>query len=159
VVLSPNGHEQVIARGAKPCPGGEICFERLTGRWLQGNQPLLAELAVADDQAILDQIVALQSEGLGNPETCRRQQAEQIMVRVWADRVLGRNVQRRGHDRPDLFRFDDGRGRAWPLAPAEDTGRRNLVNWIIGLDKAAEVANGVEPTAGHICELAVWHQS
>jgi hypothetical protein len=82
--------KQVIARGAKPCPGGEICLQRLTGRWLQGNQPLLAELAVADDQAILDQIVALQSEGLGNPETCRRQQAEQIMVRVWADRVLGR---------------------------------------------------------------------
>jgi hypothetical protein len=38
---------------------GEIGFECLAGRWLQGNQPLLAELAVADDQAILDQIAAL----------------------------------------------------------------------------------------------------
>jgi hypothetical protein len=82
VCSSPDGHEQVIARGAEPCSGGEICFERLTGRWLQGDQPLLAELAVADDQAILDQIVALKSEGLGNPETCRREQAEQVMVRM-----------------------------------------------------------------------------
>jgi hypothetical protein len=29
------------------------------GSMAAGNQPLLAELAVADDQAILDQIVAL----------------------------------------------------------------------------------------------------
>jgi hypothetical protein len=56
---SPDGDEQVVARGAEPCPGGEIGFERLAGRWLQGNQPLLAKLAVADDQAILDQIFAL----------------------------------------------------------------------------------------------------
>ena len=38
---------------------GEIGFECLARRWLQGNQPLLAELAVADDQTILDQIAAL----------------------------------------------------------------------------------------------------
>jgi hypothetical protein len=31
----------------------------LARRWLQGDQSLLAELAVADDQPILDQIVAL----------------------------------------------------------------------------------------------------
>jgi hypothetical protein len=38
---------------------GEIGFECLARRWLQRYKPLLAELAVADDQAILDQIGAL----------------------------------------------------------------------------------------------------
>jgi hypothetical protein len=81
------------------------------------------------------------------------------MVRVWADRALGRNVQCRGHDRPDLFRFDDGRGRAWPLAPAEDAGRRNFVVWIFGMSEKAEVATVSNLWRATFCELAVWHQS
>jgi hypothetical protein len=58
-VPAPDGDEQVIARGRVLRAGREIGFERLARRWLQRDQPLLAELAVADDQAILDQIVAL----------------------------------------------------------------------------------------------------
>jgi hypothetical protein len=29
---------------------------------------------------------------------------------------------------------------AWPLAPAEDAGRRNFVAWILGMSEKAEVA-------------------
>ena len=70
---SPDRHEEVVAGGTEPCPGGKIGFERLPGRRPQGNEPLLAKLAIADDQAILDQIGALQSQRLGYPEPCRRQ--------------------------------------------------------------------------------------
>lgn len=56
---SPDSDEQVVAPGRVLLAEGEIGFECLARRWLQGNQPLLAKLAVADDQAILDQIFAL----------------------------------------------------------------------------------------------------
>jgi hypothetical protein len=72
------------------------------------------------------------------------------MVRVGADCAFGRHVQRRGHDRADLFRLDDGRGRAWTLTPAEDASRRHFVGGFLGMSEKAEVANGVEPGLGHI---------
>jgi hypothetical protein len=56
---SSDGDEQVIARGAEPRSGREICFERLPGRRLQRDEALLAELAIANDQPVFAQIVTL----------------------------------------------------------------------------------------------------
>jgi hypothetical protein len=55
----PDSDEQVITLGRVLRADRNVGFERFARRWLQGDQPLLAELAVADDQPILDQIVAL----------------------------------------------------------------------------------------------------
>src|SRR3546814_358935 len=135
---SPDRHEQVVACGAELCPGCEIGLESLTGRWLQGDQALLAELAVADDQAVFDQIVALQRQGFGNPQTGRRQQPKQVMIGEGADPALGRKIERRLHDRPDLFRFDDVRRWSRTLPPAKHIGGRNLVSWILGMGRSEE---------------------
>ncbi len=70
---SSDGDEQVITRGAEPCPCREICFECLAGRRLQCHEPLLAELAIANDQPVFAQIVTLQREGFGNPQASRCQ--------------------------------------------------------------------------------------
>src|SRR5436305_1823686 len=79
------------------------------------------------------------------------------MVRVWADRALGRNVQSRRHDRPHLVRFDDGRSGTWPLPPAENADRRDFVVWILGVSEKTEVTSGVVPMASHVlraCRVA-----
>ena len=55
----PDSDEQVITLGRVLRADRNVGFECLARRWLQGDQSLLAELAVADDQPILDQIVAL----------------------------------------------------------------------------------------------------
>ena len=147
---SSDRDEEVVAGSTEPCPGGKIGFECLPGRRLQGNEPLLAKLAIADDQAILDQISALQSQRFGYPEPCRRQQPKEVVVREWADGAPWRQVQRRRHDRLNLLGFNYRR--RWPrsFAPAEYACRRDFVLQILGVSEQAEVANGVEPGLGHV---------
>lgn len=79
------------------------------------------------------------------------------MVRVWANRAMGRNVQCRRHDRPHLVRFDYGRSGTWPLPPAENADRRDFVVWVLGMSEKAEVTSSVVPMASHVlraCRVA-----
>ena len=57
--LSPD--EEIVAVSTKLGPHRQIRFQRPPSRRLKSVKALLAELSFADDQAIVDQIITLQS--------------------------------------------------------------------------------------------------
>ena len=61
---SPNPDEEIVALSTKLGPYRQIRFQRPPGRRLKREKALLIELFFADDQAIVDQIVTLESERL-----------------------------------------------------------------------------------------------
>ena len=66
------------------------------------------------------------------------------MVCVWADLVLGWEIECRLHDCPQLFSFDDMWGWPWSPASAEDAARRNLMPLIFGMSVKAKTTDHIE---------------
>src|ERR1700722_2968239 len=61
---SPGPDEESIAVSTKLAPYRQIRFQSPPSRRLKREKALLAELSVADDQAIVDQVITLESERL-----------------------------------------------------------------------------------------------
>jgi hypothetical protein len=63
---SPGRDEKVLAHSTELGPNCQIRFQRLPRRRLKREKTLFAELSILDDQAIIDQVVTLESERLRN---------------------------------------------------------------------------------------------
>ena len=74
-------HEEMVAGTTTAQADFQIAGQCRPGRLMQGHEPRLAGLRVADLQPVRREILQLQSDGFRTPQAGRREQAEQVMER------------------------------------------------------------------------------
>src|SRR5579864_7428416 len=82
-----------------------------------------------------------------------------MMVGIWADRALGRQIERELHDRADLIELQNVRGRPRALAAAEHVRRRSLVCAVLGIEEDAKRRTVSNQVLAQFGEEAVAHHS
>jgi hypothetical protein len=70
---------------------------------MKRQKTALAEFAAPDNETVVGEIIASQSQRFGDAQARRSQQTEQVMVGMQADRALRRQIECRPHDRPNLI--------------------------------------------------------
>ena len=111
---------------------------------MQRHQSRLAELGLADQQAVAGHVGDRQLQGFGDPQPGGREQCDQGRIGQRAQAAFRPKPQRGLDQAIDLLRRVDVR-RAAPLAGAEVIGRRQLVPGILDPNMAHEATDGFEP--------------
>lgn len=122
----------------------QVAFQARCCRVVQWRQSRLAELGLADQQAVAGHVGDSQPQGFADPQPGGREQGDQGRKGKRAQAAPGPKPQRSLDEAIDLVCRVDVR-RAAPLASAEVIGRRQFMPGILNLDMAHEAADGFEP--------------
>ena len=122
----------------------EVAAERLQRRRVQGHEPRLLELGVADDERALLSVEVVRVEGdrLADPKPAHAQQPDEGLISLRPERRAERS--RRFEQRGDLGgRVQVGGGATRPVA--HHRRRRHLHLGVDGLEVGGEPPHGAQP--------------